>query len=132
MRRYMIFVAIMLVGIIVPASIYAIQSNSKDMKAYNEAIALNYLKNAPTFKFDGILASIKISESWQAQTFAYPGFWGVVIEFDCSHAGYGDRTGLTLAQVITHHSISIHVTEGQVSLAIMDNFWNEMTQRMIN
>lgn len=132
MRRYMILAAIMLLGIIIPASIYAIQSSSKDMKSYNEAIALNYLKNAPTFKYDGMQASIKITESWQAQTFAPPSFWGVVIEFDCTHGGYGDRTGQVLAQVITHHSITIHVTEGKVSMAIMDNVWNEMTQKMIN
>ncbi|MCI0500859.1 MAG: hypothetical protein L0Y61_03840 [Epsilonproteobacteria bacterium] len=128
----MILATIMLLGIIIPAGIYAIQSNSNDIKSNNEAIALAYLKNAPTFKFDGILSSIKIVESFQAQTFAYPSFWGVTIEFDCSHAGYGDRSGQIVAQVIAHHSISMHVTEGRVSLAIMDNVWNEITQTMIN
>jgi len=128
----MIIASIMLLGIIIPAGIYAIQSNSTDNKSNNEAIAIAYLKNAPTFKFDGILSSIKITDSWQAQTFTYPGFWGVTIEFDCSHAGYGDRTGQVVAQVITHHSISMHVTEGHVTLAIIDNVWNEITQKMVN
>lgn len=131
MKRYLILASIMLIVIIIPASIYALQNSHNNLNKSSEEIALAYLKNAPTYKFDGISHSVKVVECWQAQTFVYPSFWQVSIEFDCAHAGYGDRTGQFLAQVITSHKITIHVTEGKVSMAIIDDMWDEMTQKMI-
>ena len=97
-------------------------------KTVVETIALNWLINAPTFKFDGIVGSAKVVNSFLAMTFAAPSFWGVTLEFDSLHAGYGDRTGQMLAQVITHHVVTIHVTEGTVNLAQIDDQWNELKQ----
>jgi len=94
-------------------------------------IALDWLRGSPTFRFDGVAESLKVVEVWQAETFAYPSFWQVTIEFDTLHARYGDRTGQILAQVITHHSIRIHVTEGLVTMAIIDEKWDELTQSML-
>jgi hypothetical protein len=99
-----------------------------DVKPVIEFIALNWLVNAPTFKFDGVAGSARVTDSWLAMTFAAPAFWGVTIEFDCLHAGYGDRTGQMLAQVITHHVANIHVTEGVVDFAIIDDVWDEVKQ----
>jgi hypothetical protein len=108
------------------------QKNVEDQgKSYVEAIALNWLINAPTFKFDGVEGSATVVDSWLAMTFAAPSFWGVTIEFDCLHAGYGDRTGQILAQMITHHVVTIHVTEGKVTLAAIDNQWDELKQEEI-
>ncbi len=118
--------------IIVPTSIYALQNIRDATEKSPEEIALNWLINAPTYKFDGIVGSVKVVDSWIAMTFAAPGFWGVEIEFDCLHAGYGDRTGQILAQVITRHRAIIHVTEGVVTLAQIDNQWDELNQRLNN
>ncbi len=93
-----------------------------------EAIALEWLYACPTFVFDGIRDSVKIVDSWQAETFAYPSFWQVTAEFDSAHPGYGDRSDMMLAQVITHHSIIIHVTVGKVTLAVIDDGWDELAQ----
>ena len=98
-------------------------------KAVAEAIALNWLINAPTFKFDCVEGSVRVIDSWLAQTFVAPGFWGVVLEFDCLHAGFGDRADQMLAQVITHHVVTIHVTEGVVTLAQIDDVWDELKQQ---
>jgi hypothetical protein len=94
-------------------------------------IALDWLRGSPTFSFDGVEESLKVVEVWQAQTFAYPSFWQVTIEFDSLHPGYGDRAGKILAQVITHHSIRTHVTEGAVTLAVIDEKWDELKQTML-
>jgi len=94
-------------------------------------MALDWLRASPTFRFDGLEESLKVVEVWQAQTFAYPSFWQVTVEFDSTHAGYGDRTGQVLAQVITHHSIRIHVTEGVVTMAVIDEKWDELKQSML-
>jgi len=93
--------------------------------------ALDWLRGSPTFRFDGVEESLKVVEVWQAQTFAYPSFWQVTVEFDSLHAGYGDRAGQVLAKVITHHSIRIHVTEGVVTLAVIDERWDELKQSML-
>lgn len=50
----------------------------------------------------------------------------MTVEFDCAHPGYGDRSDMMLAQVITHHSIMIHVTEGKVTLAVIDDKWDDL------
>lgn len=94
-------------------------------------IALDWLRNSATYKFNGVPESLKVVEVWQAQTFAYPSFWQITIEFCNLHAGYGDRTGQILAQVITPHSIRIHVTEGMVTMAIIDEKWDELKQSML-
>jgi len=132
MRRYQTLVAIMLVVIMAPTSIYALQNDLfKITENAPEATALAYLREAPTFRFDGVPGSVRVVDSWQAQTFAYPSFWEVTVEFDCAHAGYGDRTGEAVAEVITHHSIVIHVTEGRISMAVIDGVWDELSQRFI-
>jgi len=104
---------------------------NEDVEPVIEAIALSWLVNAPTFKFDGVAGSAAVVDSWLAMTFAAPSFWGVTIEFDTLHAGYGDRSGQFLAQVITHHVIRIHVTEGAVTFAEIDGAWDEVKQRPI-
>ncbi|MGD0805258.1 MAG: hypothetical protein ABSA11_14440 [Candidatus Bathyarchaeia archaeon] len=100
-------------------------ASSKDVV---ERIALDWLVNAPTFKFDGVAGSAKVVDSWLAMTFRAPGFWRVTIEFDCLYAGYGDRTSLMLTQVITHHTVDITVTEGKVTAAVVDDKWDEFKQ----
>jgi hypothetical protein len=94
-------------------------------------IALDWLRSSPTFRFDGLEESLKVVEVWQAQTFAYPSFWQVTIEFDSLHEGYGDRTGQVLAKDITHHSIRIHVTESVVTMGVIDEKWDELKQSML-
>ena len=89
-------------------------------------IAVLFLKNGPTFKFDGITDSIKVVEVLRARTPTPT--WLVMIDFECSHVGYGDREGQFLAQVITPHSISVTVEESLVIDAVIDNAWDEITQ----
>jgi len=105
--------------------------SNDDTKPIIEAIALDWLINAPTFKFDGIEGSVIVVDSWLAMTFAAPSFWGVTVEFDCLHAGYGDRDGEMLAQIITHHVARLHVTEGAVTFAEIDDAWDEVKQKPI-
>jgi hypothetical protein len=97
-----------------------------------ENIAIGWLMSAPTFSFDGVSDSVKVTDSWQAMTFAAPSFWGVIIEFDCLHTGYGDRTGQILAQVITHHVATMHVTDGSVTLTHIDDAWDEIKQTQLS
>jgi len=94
----------------------------------SEEIARNYLLNSPTFKFDGIEDSLELATTYQA---ACPYCWQFVFEFQCRHAGYGDRADQILAEVITPHTAGITVDQGEVVSAIMDDQWDIMEQKMI-
>jgi len=119
----------MMVAILFPAmSIYAWQT-TKDMYTEDTAVemAIHFLRNSPTFKFDGISESVQVTGVYRART--VPPTWAVNIEFKCLHSGYGDRTGMALAQVITPHQMAVTVQEGKVIDAVIDNRWDEIEQR---
>jgi len=109
-------------------SIYTWQTRSAETYTEDMAvrIAIHYLKYAPTFQFDGILDSIKVES---VETLRMPYTWEVTVAFQCRHSGYGDRTGMMLAQVITPHKIRVVVSEGRVMRAIIDDEWDEINQR---
>jgi hypothetical protein len=89
-------------------------------------IAIKFLKNSPTFSFDGVEDSINVISVDILESF--PVQYVITISFECTHAGYGDRTGQVLAQVITPHSVKITVVEGEVVNAVIDNKWDMIKQ----
>jgi len=92
-------------------------------------LAVHFLKNNPTYKFDGIPESINVVESYSMRPPAPE--WLVSIKFECRHAGYGDRTGKVLAQVITLHTMTVVVVEGRVIKAVIDDKWDELNQQEV-
>ena len=91
-------------------------------------VALSYMRGAPTFRFDGIPASVQVVK---VETVRSPWTWKVSIAFECHHAGYGDRTGMVLAQVITPHLMRVTVEKGVVVEAVIDGAWDELAQRSL-
>lgn len=91
-----------------------------------ETIALEWLRNAPTFSFDGIAGTMLVEDIVIMES--YPVQYLVKITFDCSHAGYGDRSDLVLAQVITNHKAVVKVVDGNVVSAIIDDTWDELNE----
>ena len=91
--------------------------------------ALEFLKNSPTFTFDGIQGSIELTDTVTLET---PGGWTFVYEFESAHAGYGNREDQILAQVITSHTAYITVQQGQISTAQLDNTWDILKQRELS
>ncbi len=90
--------------------------------------ALEFVRSESTFKFDGIPDTLKVTG-----TTSVDNGWQFTIEFDSRHAGYGDRTGQMLAQVITHHVAEITVQPGLgVTKAVMDEVWDMVNQRMLD
>lgn len=126
-----VVLALMVSGLFPALSIYAWQTRPAGAYTENEAkiIAIHYLKNSPTFKFDGIAESVQVTGAYRARTLTPT--WLVSISFECRHAGYGDRTGMMLAQVITPHQMGIIVEEGRVIEAVIDDRWDELNQHEI-
>jgi len=98
---------------------------------YGETVdtAIDFLKNGPTFSFDGIPGSIEVIEVIAAES--YPVQYFITIAFECTQAGYGDREGMMLAQVISPHEIRIAMSNGVIGSAIIDEQWDELIQRPV-
>ena len=92
-----------------------------------QKIAENFVKNDTTYLFDGMPETLEITSTSLLETggkFTY--------EFDSAHAGYGDRTGQILTQVITHHTAVITVEAGKVTSGIMDSVWDMKKQATLS
>jgi len=103
-------------------------SGKKEGQSQQQAqqMAQNFLENEATFKFDGMKETLKLTKT----TVLSDGY-EFVFEFQSSHAGYGERTDMVLAQVITPHQDCIVVKQGQVFSAIMDGKWDMMKQQLL-
>jgi len=97
-------------------------------KEYSQDVAEEFVRLETTFRFDGIPETLEVTS-----TASVGGGWQFTIEFDSRHAGYGNRSGQALAQVITHHIAEVTVQGGLgVTKAIMDGVWDMVNQRMLD
>ncbi len=90
-------------------------------------VASWFVKSSPTFAFDGIEDSLDLQIELVRESF--PEQYVINAEFTSSQAGYGDRTGMVLAQVITSHTMNLVVSSGNVVSAIIDEKWDELNQK---
>ncbi|HQT44584.1 MAG TPA: DUF333 domain-containing protein [Candidatus Micrarchaeota archaeon] len=91
-------------------------------------IAKAWIEAGPTYSFDG--SGLKyVSSSGQ---FRCPYCFSYNFTFTSSHAGYGNRGGQALAQVITQHEIEVIVNNGIVESAVIDNVWDEMGSKYLS
>jgi len=92
-------------------------------------IAEQFVKEEPTFVFDGMPDTFKLVDMAVLKT---PYGWQFTFEFQSCHAGYGNRTGQMVAQVITPHTAVVTVIKGGVAAATMDAKWDMLNQKMID
>lgn len=96
----------------------------------SQEIARNWvLQNSPTYLFDG--SDLELKESRALDLANCVNCYEFEYLFTSSQAGYGNREGESLAQVITPHSIVITVENGQVARAITDEKFDEMTDQFL-
>jgi len=96
---------------------------------WSRDIAEEFVKNSRTFTYDGIEETLELTETLVARC---PFCWSFTFEFDCLHAGYGNREGEVLAQVITPHEAVVIVDKGEVVSAIMDGEWDMLRQAFVS
>ena len=90
-------------------------------------IAKHFIMNAPTYAFDGVDGTFRLIQTTSLES--WPVQYVVIFSFESSHAGYGDRTGEILAQVVTTHVAWVKVVNGEVVQAVIDETWDELKQR---
>ncbi len=86
-----------------------------------QVIAEELVRISETFLFDGIEESLKLVSVQAGQQ---PDSWTFTFAFQSRHAGYGDRTGEMLAQVITLHKVVVTVEKDEITAAVMDGEWD--------
>lgn len=99
--------------------------SAADENEINRRVAESFLRNSPTFRFDGVPDSVELlgaaacSRACREFTFRFEG----------SHPGYGDRSTMTLDDALTQHKAVITIEDGLVTAARIDNVWDVLTQR---
>lgn len=51
---------------------------------------------------------------------------------ECVNAGYDDREGEMVAQVLTDHTIVVTVKDGEITKVVTDGVFDEMSGKKIN
>ena len=93
--------------------------------------AEDFVRNSPTFRFDGIEDTFKL-ESSRAIKFC-PGCYEYTFYFESRHPGVGDRTGIRLRDIITPHRVVVNITyETNVVMGVMDDSWDIGRQLIID
>lgn len=92
-------------------------------EAESRELARTFVEQSPTYQFDGFDL-----EYTQTIVLHCPYCWRFLFDFQSRHAGYGNRTGQVLAQVITPHTAEVTVINGTITSAVLDGRWNMLTQ----
>ncbi len=90
-------------------------------------IAKQFVMNSPTYLFDGSgLEPVRTLEG------GCEGCMAFIFGFESSHAGYGNRAGQMLAQVITPHTAVVEVNRSGVVSGVLDGKWNMLKQELLD
>ncbi|MGB9929192.1 MAG: hypothetical protein ACPK85_12450 [Methanosarcina sp.] len=119
-----------------PEGLQEIDSKLLELRAYTlsmsreeaETIARTWIENAPTYRFDGF--DLKLENHEVLETI--PEQHSLTYTFTSRHGGYGDRTGQMVTQALTPHTIEVIVSEKNVTSAIIDGEWDEISQQSIS
>jgi hypothetical protein len=129
-KKFLIITALLIVGALSVLYIYSPKGDPVSEWDKATQAALAYIEESPTYGYDGVPGSIKIeiqSKVIQSKPLRHI----VWMSYECTHAGYGDRSNKILAQVITQHLAEVTVIEGRVVRVILDGVWDELNQMML-
>lgn len=91
-------------------------------------IAEAFIKKSATFSFDGIDGTLELKDT---EALRCPSCWTVVFDFQSAYAGYGNRNGMVVAEVVTPHKAEITVVRGEVTRATLDGWWDMIAQEKL-
>jgi hypothetical protein len=131
MDKTLVILGVIMLGLVVVTAGMAItappanQAASGGTPASNETLAKQFVMDDPTFEFDGMADTLtaELDESGDPAI--------ATVNFTSRQAGYGDRTGMMLAEVLTPHTCILKISNGQVQSAVMDGTWDMMSQKKI-
>jgi hypothetical protein len=94
------------------------------------ALAEAFVRNSPTFRFDGIEDSLRLESvrSMESCLDCYE----YAVYFENRHPGYGDRTGLEITPGRTPHRATIVLVDQDVVTGVLDNAWDITNQLIVD
>ncbi len=118
-----------------PEGLQKIDSKLLELREYTlsfppqeaEMIARTWIESAPTYSYDGFdlkLENHEILETIPEQHF-------LTYTFTSRQGGYGNRTGQMTTQALTPHRIEIIVSEKNITSAVIDGEWDELSQQPV-
>ncbi len=94
----------------------------------SQEIALAFVKNEATFRFDGIETTLEL----EGKAKTADGDWIFAYKYESRYGGYGDRTGKSLNPVTTPHHVKITIKNYRVAEGIIDEIWNMLAQTALS
>lgn len=131
MRTAIVFIlfALVLAGCAGNGTVTPPPGNDAEQLAAARASAYAFVAEDETYVFDGMAGTLKVT-GYEAERCV--GCYTFTLTFDSAHAGYGNREGQILAQVITTHAVEVSLRNGNVDSAVMDGKWNMIAEAMID
>jgi|AntAceMinimDraft_18_1070375.scaffolds.fasta_scaffold00577_13 hypothetical protein len=114
-------VLLILLGFIIWTVFPQAESEISDMEKSQEVAKNWILEKSLTYRFDGYDLSLSKSKELDCENCYEFIFW-----FNAKHAGYGDRSDMLLAQVITPHTIIIKTENYEIVSSITDEKYDEI------
>lgn len=130
-------VVILVLAALAAAGAFLLLAEREPVEEEQRAAAVKYAESwtrssSPTFAFDGTGLELHAVER-SAREGEGPAVYEMVFVFESRHAGYGDREGEMLAQVITPHELEIRIEREpdsgrwEVVRAVTDGVFDELT-----
>jgi len=110
-----------------PTQIPITQEEKEKLNAMETA--KKFVETSPTFAFDGLQETLDIESVSVMES--YPVQYRIIVAFDSSHGGFGNREDQMLTQVITPHKVDILVSDGAILSAVTDEVWDEMNHQYV-
>jgi hypothetical protein len=126
MSRIILICIFVLSAILIPAGSGCTRSPAVSEEQSRQR-AEEFVKLESTFRYDGMPETLKVTGAA-----SIAGGWKFNIKFDSRYAGYGNRSGQILAELITAHAAEVTVKGGLVTSAVMDGAWDMMTQCLLD
>jgi hypothetical protein len=122
-----IFVVVIIVGTLLTAGCITPGTDGEVTETESKELARAFVENSSTYQFDGFDLAYN-----QTTVLRCPYCWTFVFDFTSRQAGYGDRTGQVLAQVITPHTAEVTVINGTITSAVLDGQRDMLTQTPVS
>lgn len=126
-KTLVIFGALLVISLLLGAGMVVTSaSNAGFTKESAIKSASDFLNGEATYKFDGMQGTMTANAQKVGDVYV------VTADFTSRQAGYGDRAGMMMAQVLTTHTCVIKVDQnGKIISAIMDGQWDMVKQQLV-
>ena len=134
-KTLVIFGALLVISLLLGAGMVVTSaSNAGFTKESAIKTATDFVNGEATYKFDGMHDTLTLdAQKIELETSPVQEFYMVTAEFTSRQSGYGDRTGMMMADVLTDHKCVITISQNnKVISAVMDSQWDMINQKMIS